>query len=718
MQISKRHKSAISTAAEEDVYITLIRAPMMPMLICDSGKPMVLRRFVNPMLETLSHLNESNKTLGCRMRNLSQSLPGHSIALAFREDITIQTESEDDVNVEQIQLWGPEDGIDPDTWKPVYVDKILCPVLRPHQAEGVRFLFNSLMGLNGESMEGCILADDMGLGKTLQSIAILWTLLNNNIRGESSPAVRRALVLCPSSLVQNWSSELEKWTKGKCMHVAVSETTRDKVIGQFTSFRYSFSVRVLICSYEAFRIHKKLVEDSPIDLIVCDEAHRLKNEKTQISACIANLPARKRLLLTGTPIQNDMAEFFSMISLALPGLSMDDFSKKFALPISRARDPDATDKERCLGASALADLSELSSKFILRRTNSLLSKLLPRKNTFILFCALTKEQRTMYSCVSEWVLGESSKSSANRALRGSQLMLKICCHPSLVEKSCFKVGEPLEKYEPEARPDPRVIQPQLSGKLSVLLTLLTNFQRLGDKCIVISLYTSFLEVVDRICSSINISTVTLDGTINIKKRFDIVTSFNAKGRSTVMLLSSKAGGCGLNLIGANRLVMLDADWNPASDKQAMARIWREGQEKECWIYRLFSTGTIEEKVLQRQINKDGLTSSLVHSTGATPAGLKEGLSMKEMRNLFSLKPPDVISDTLQVLKCRGCSSIPEKTPSEFVEENLLTWAHIVGGDIGCEPRLINDGGLGGVKGHVTMAMYSTNDCQESSTKSS
>ena len=118
MQISKRHKSAISTAAEEDVFITLIRAPMMPMLICDSGKPMVLRRFVNPMLETLSHLNESNKTLGCRMRNLSQSLPGHSIAPAFREDITIQTESEDDVNVDQIQLWGPEDGIDPDTWKP------------------------------------------------------------------------------------------------------------------------------------------------------------------------------------------------------------------------------------------------------------------------------------------------------------------------------------------------------------------------------------------------------------------------------------------------------------------------------------------------------------------------------------------------------------------------------------------------------------------------
>ena len=336
----------------------------------------------------------------------------------------------------------------------------------------------------------------------------------------------------------------------------------------------------------------------------------------------------------------------------------------------------------------------------------LLSKLLPTKHLLIVFCALSGVQRELYAKIADWLMRSSEKAGGRNALRASMLMMKLCCHPSLLDRSCYKPGEPLAGSECSRGGQ---IDFNLSGKLTVLKSLLVNFKKHNDKCVVISTFTSCLDAVERLCQTLTLKCVTLDGSVSITRRHELVTRFNQSSSSTstgavVFLLSSKAGGCGINLIGANRLVMLDADWNPATDKQAMARVWREGQKKTCWIYRLFSTGTIEEKILQRQINKDGLSASVVGTGDAS--GLKEALSKAEIRNLFALKPQGVASDTHQVLQCKECSALQSRPKCEYSEGNLNTWDHLRGVEVANAPLLINEGCLEGGHECITMVMYS------------
>ena len=160
------------------------------------------------------------------------------------------------------------------------VDPILTKFLRAHQREGVQFVFDCLMGIKGFEGSGCILADDMGLGKTLQSITILWTLLRQGLNGK--PAVKRAIIVCPTSLVKNWSNELKKWLHGQVDDIALAEASRDLVSYEIGRFLAPKGPNVLIISYETFRIHADRFYGDPssCDLLICDEAHRLKNDKT------------------------------------------------------------------------------------------------------------------------------------------------------------------------------------------------------------------------------------------------------------------------------------------------------------------------------------------------------------------------------------------------------------------------------------------------------
>ena len=634
--------------------------------------------FVNPGDESRVGVDNVSKRLGSR-RRFSLNFAN----LVVLKDPTFRLKvvecEDDDEPVPVIVLWPiPEPVMMSD--EVVVVDSMFAKVLREHQVIGVQFIFRSLMGLHGlPDSHGCILADDMGLGKTLQSICIVWTLLNSNINGLKTPAVRRALILCPASLVKNWASEFAKWTHGKCPTVAIGESTKDKVIGQFTQFIYADATKVLICSYETYRLHHRRLRSCPVDLIVCDEAHRLKNDRAKITACIVAHPARYRLLLTGTPIQNDMTEFFSMIALAMPSMGVDTFNKRFSFPITRGRDPEATSKERQAGETALRALSELSCMFILRRTNALLTKFLPARRTLIMFCPLTPTQRAVYVSVCDWLLGEMSSGVHEQkgaiCLKVASTLMKICCHPSMISHLNFwKLEKDPLSGNTKSAPKSSSIDFALSGKLTVLRDLLCSFQGVRDKCVVVSSFTSSLDVVGILCDSIKVPYLRLDGKVDTQRRHTIVTEFNqALFGPSVFLLSSKAGGCGINLIGANRLVMLDADWNPANDKQAMARIWREGQQKTCWIYRLFCTGTIEERVLQRQINKDSLSSAVI---GCGVQSLTEGIARSELRKLFSLGPAADVSETHRLMCSGTCRGSPSSDPTLYSEVDLRTWDHI------------------------------------------
>jgi len=283
----------------------------------------------------------------------------------------------------------------------------------------------------------------------------------------------------------------------------------------------------------------------------------------------------------------------------------------------------------------------------------------------------------MYKQVVNWLLKESPAAGKSNALRACSLLNNICCHPGMIGESAYKKGAPLHSFN-RTGPGEDVVGQYESGKLVVLTSLLVSFQKKSDKAVIVSNYTSCLGIIEKLCRHLNIGTYFLDGTVDPKRRQQLVSSFNSEKNTliTVLLLSSKAGGCGLNIIGANRLVMFDADWNPANDKQAMARVWREGQKKVCWIYRLFSAGTIEEKILQRQMNKDKLSTSII---GFDDVQLLQGLSPNTMKQIFQLKKYTNDCDTHQTMGC-SCMKLDPLESRTMDEDDLSTWLHVSGGD--------------------------------------
>ncbi|KAF4656784.1 DNA repair and recombination protein RAD54-like [Perkinsus olseni] len=717
--------------------IVLIRAPIMPMLFVDGTEYDVLkapfkcplrREDVAENIAAQQSIAGRRKTLGCRRRYGTESI------LRYKPQPQSGDSDLDDGSSKQIEksvndehrlvLWRAENGHE------VVVDPRLSGVLRDHQRQGVQFVFNCLMGLIEDfDGEGCILADDMGLGKTLQSVTLVWTLLTANTVRNRGPAIERALVICPAALVKNWEAEFGKWLGDSVKVCAVAESQREKVIGAFTGFLYNREMRVLIASYETFRNHCELLADCPIGLLVCDEAHRLKNDRTRTAVCINGLRTRKRLLLSGTPIQNDLDEFFAMITLANPCLGEEkgrnSFRKRFANPISRGREPGASAEEKALADERLAELSDMSNKFILRRTNALLAKVLPPKHILVAFVRLSDIQTQLYKafissdCVKTTVAKSASRGKVGKnVLSLIQSLTKLCNHPSLIrrfDKRCEKGFEAADSVFTELdeltraakesgrnRGDKVIVS--ASAKFSLvyhfLRTLRTTGGRNSDRVVVISNYTQTIDLLQRMCQEEGWPVIRLDGSIGVKKRHSLVSTFNdPKADAFVFLLSSKAGGCGLNLIGGNRLIMFDPDWNPANDRQAMARIWRDGQTKTCWIYRLLSTGTIEEKIYQRQMKKDSLSelvvqddsvreesasrrsSSSASSSSAVPRDDADRrsagsslFSAAHLRNLFMLQE-DTNSDTLDTLHCRGPSD-----DSTYREDDLTTWDVFEGKD--------------------------------------
>ncbi|EDO07318.1 SNF2 (DNA repair and recombination) N-terminal domain family protein [Babesia bovis T2Bo] len=681
--IASKYSMQVPPERQNQPQVCLIRVPFFSMLHVDSGPVTVFQPFKSPVEGHLPGVSElaKRKTLGCRIRNLGRPLNLlHSPVGAAKP-----TEADDSSlpPVNPLVLYtSPEDA---EVQVKIEVDPMLSRFLRDHQRQGVQFVFDCLMGLKEFNGQGCILADDMGLGKTLQSITVMWTLLNNGLNGK--PAARKCAIVCPASLVNNWESEIKKWLKGKCPCTAVAEGVKEKVVSKFTGFKYDRQSNVIISSYETFRLHAKKLEGVPIDLVICDEAHRLKNDKTLTSVAIQNLPAKMRLMLSGTPIQNDLNEFYALVSLCNPNVLGDisNFRKHYANPILLGREPDATKAQQEIAAERLADLSYITNQFVLRRTNTLLSKVLPPKINMNVFCNLTETQKIIYTSYTNSAscrkLINSGEVVMTKSLGVILSLMKVCNHPGLIKPSPSKKPTKADELIKEIHANYNTLQknrscyPELSAKTLVLFRLLHNIRRTtSDRIVIISNYTQTLDVFERMCKQCNYPCVRLDGTLSIKKRHKLVTTFNdPNSHSFAFLLSSKAGGCGINLIGANRLVLFDPDWNPANDKQALARVWRDGQRKTCYIYRFFSTGTIEEKIYQRQICKDGLSAMLV-TDGENE--IKDSLSGEYLRNLFEFKE-DTISDTHDSLSCTRCNETTGHVPqtADFVEDDLLTWAH-------------------------------------------
>ncbi|ODV86944.1 hypothetical protein CANARDRAFT_6510 [[Candida] arabinofermentans NRRL YB-2248] len=571
---------------------------------------------------------------------------------------------------------------------PVVIDPKLAKILRPHQIQGVKFLYRCTSGLVDASAKGCIMADEMGLGKTLQCLALMWTLLKQGPRGKKT--IEKCIVVCPSSLVNNWANEIDKWLgKGALNSLAIDgKSTKSgelaDALRNWARAKGRAVVRpVLIISYETLRRNVENLEGSEIGLILADEGHRLKNGDSLTFTALNALNCQRRVILSGTPIQNDLSEYFSLLNFSNPGLlgSRAEFRKNYELRILKGRDSLADDKERAAGDSKLSELTEIVSRFIIRRTNDILSKYLPVKYEYVIFCNMSPFQKKLYThFITSPEISKLMRGLHSQPLKAIGLLKKLCNHPNLlnlpddIQDSEKLIPEDYDHGLGNGRN--REIQTWHSGKFEMLERFLFKISReTDDKIVVISNYTQTLDLVEKMCRQHRFGSLRLDGTMNINKRQKLVDKFNdPEGKEIVFLLSSKAGGCGINLIGANRLVLLDPDWNPASDQQALARVWRDGQKKNCFIYRFIATGTIEEKIFQRQSAKMQLSSCVVDSN----EDVERLFSSDNLKQLFKFAD-NTMSETHDTYNCKKCdaSTGKQKVKSPaMLYGDATTWNHI------------------------------------------
>ncbi|XP_019747712.1 DNA repair and recombination protein RAD54B isoform X2 [Hippocampus comes] len=611
----------------------------------------------------------------------------------------------------------------------VVVDPHLTAQLRPHQRDGLLFLYECVMGMRAAGRYGAILADEMGLGKTLQSVALCWTLLKQGPYGGKAVA-KRALVVTPGSLVQNWGAEFNKWLGRERINVFTVD--QDHRIEQFV---LSPLHDVLVISYEMLLRCLEQVQKVDFGLIICDEGHRLKNSSIKTSSALSSLSCARRVILTGTPVQNDLQEFYAIIEFVNPGIlgSTIAYRKVFEEPILRSRQPSCSEEDKSLGEERASELSRLTGMFILRRTQEIIKSYLPPRLDWTLFCRLSPLQQDVYRhLLSHRVFRACLQGSmqTHTHLACITALKKLCNHPALLHTTVMdkmkcdseesSLYEGLAPFFPENYSSDS-FNADDSGKLLVLLDLLKTIKQFSpsDKVVIVSNYTQTLNMLQKLCVHMGYMFCRLDGQTPTNQRQRLVDGFNSPYSSSFLfLLSSKAGGVGLNLVGASHLVLYDLDWNPATDIQAMSRVWRDGQKKTVHTYRLLTAGTIEERIFQRQVSKQGLSGTVVDlGKGSEHASF----STSELRDLFSLSDTQSLTHDLLNCSCDMDGSVHEEedqasnnrpcqlgrdrsgsSQKHLSMSELMRWRHFSG-----DAHAFSDPYLDYARDHITFAFQTT-----------
>ncbi|KAF2073796.1 hypothetical protein CYY_004890 [Polysphondylium violaceum] len=531
----------------------------------------------------------------------------------------------------------------PVTW--VVVDPFLANQLRPHQKIGVQFLFNAVIGMH-EQGKGAILADQMGLGKTLQTLTLVWTMITQSLYGKKG-ILKKVVIVTPATLVGNWKKEINRWFGSNRLDpVTLSDSATKSTKEMLHQFITTLVKPVLIISYEQCRTFASIIEDMSCDLLICDEGHRLKNSLSKTNIAVTGIKTERRIILTGTPIQNDLGEFYSMVDFCNPGClgSISQFKREFINPIMQYRDTSKSSDHA--GYRKSLELANLTQPFILRRKSNILEQYLPPKTVYIIFCPLSTLQATLYKRVLNSSRVQSIFSAADDKVKVSgqgslptiTLLKKLCNSVSLIanEPDLEDLCKSFDKLELDQ-----------SGKLLFIKSLIGQLIPLNERLVLVSNYTQTLDVFERLCGSLKVDFLRLDGQVDANARQPLVDKFNESKTFKIFLLSAKAGGVGINLIGGNHIVLFDPDWNPAIDIQAMERVWREGQTKPVSIYRLFSTGTIEEKIYQRQLMKESISNNIIDKSFDNSGSF----SVEDLKDIFSLNQA-TNSDTHDLLQCK------------------------------------------------------------------
>ena len=354
---------------------------------------------------------------------------------------------------------------------------------------------------------------------------------------------------------------------------------------------------VIVTTYSTLKRMEKLMTPVEWGMVVLDEGHKIRNPDAEITIVCKKLKTPHRIILSGTPIQNNLTELWSIYDFVYPGRlgTLPVFKTQFSVPISIGGYSNASAFQVQTAYKCACILRDFISPYLLRRMKVDVAKQLPKKNEQVLFCKLTPMQVRMYKDYLSGDLVARILSGKHNALAGIDSLRKICNHPDLIHD--------------EFAPDYGAVSK--SGKLLVVESLLKMWKQESHRVLLFCQTRQMLNLIERFVSDSQYRYFRMDGNTPIKNRIDLVDEFNRNPEIFVFLLTTKVGGLGVNLTGADRVIIYDPDWNPSVDAQARERSWRIGQKNNVTIYRLMTTGTIEEKIFHRQIFKTFLTNKIL-----------------------------------------------------------------------------------------------------------
>ncbi|KAM4586706.1 transcriptional regulator ATRX [Fundulus diaphanus] len=691
---------------------------------------------------------------------------------------------------------------DEETKEPlVQVHRKLVTKLKPHQVDGVQFMWDccceSVKKVQKSAGSGCILAHCMGLGKTLQVVTFLHTLLLCEKLDFST-----ALVVCPLNTVLNWLNEFEKWQVGlkdeESLEVVELATVKRQQERGFALQQWQETGGVMIMGYEMYRnltqgrnikskklkeiFQKTLVDPGP-DLVICDEGHILKNEASAVSKAMNSIRTRRRIVLTGTPLQNNLIEYHCMVNFIKENLlgSVKEFRNRFINPIQNGQCADSTLHDVRIMKKRAHILYEMLAGCVQRKDYSALTKFLPPKHEYVLSVRMTPLQCKLYRHYLEHFTGVGSALEGGRGRAGTklfqdfQMLSRIWTHPwclqldyiskenrgffdedsmeefiaSETEESSMSLTSEDEKIKKkkkrgkgkndsddgdsdevevikewnsssrgrngEGRRQPEPVEEtwaassapgspcsadwykefvteadaevlEHSGKITLLFEILRMAEEVEDKVLVFSqslisldLIEDFLELSCRAADDEkpspykgegkwyrNIDYYRLDGSTNAPTRKKWAEDFNdtSNTRGRLFLISTRAGSLGINLVGANRVIIFDASWNPSFDIQSIFRVYRFGQVKPVYVYRFLAQGTMEEKIYERQVTKQSLSYRVVDQQQ-----IERHFTMNELAELYTFEP-DMLDDPSEKKSKRATPMLP-KDPilAEMLQNN-------------------------------------------------
>ncbi|KAK4069944.1 uncharacterized protein Triagg1_6739 [Trichoderma aggressivum f. europaeum] len=591
----------------------------------------------------------------------------------------------------------------------IYVNDDIGKRIKDHQINGVRFLWDQIVldAKERKTRQGCLLAHTMGLGKTMQVITFLVAVTeaaksdDESVRSQIPEELRRSqsLVLCPAGLVDNWLDEILMWSPTGLLGNVFKLESAQKVNERMSIIKtWERDGGVLVVGHTMFERTENGTREiltQSANMVICDEAHVMKNPATKIHRVCQEFRTRSRIALTGSPLSNNVEEYYWMINWVAPNFlgPQEEFRDIYVNPIQCGLWHDSTGGEKRRALKMLEVLKLNVAPKVQRATTQSVRHELPAKYEFVIFVEPTPTQKLLYNLYLAEMAAYLEDSKQGRIFGATEHLRLICNHPRCFRQKVLemspKVDVPgssrtpataqlkgpdenednidddcLDKTKAPAITFPQSMissvlketskadnaNPALSRKVELLLMILDEARAIGDKVLVFSQSLLTLDYLENLFKEQRRLVCRLDGSTAVYKRQEQIKAFNT-GKQEIYLISTGAGGVGLNIPGANRVVIFDFKWNPVTEQQAVGRAYRFGQQKTVYVYHFVVSGAFEEALQNKTVFKMQLASRVVDkkkpvSWGKRVGELLQPIKPKPAKDLEVIKGRDGILDKL------------------------------------------------------------------------